>query len=96
MLKIKFRGGNIPTMNRFSRVAVVGAGAGGLCTASRFKQIGVEKIKIFESASRLGGTWRYVDDPKDDPCSSMYKNLLTNLPTKVSSESLNFVKFRRF
>ena len=71
-------------MNRLSRVAVVGAGAGGLCTASRFKQLGVKKIKIFESASRLGGTWRYVDDPKDDPCSSMYKNLLTNLPTKAS------------
>jgi len=76
-------------MNRLSRVAVVGAGAGGLCTASRFKQLGVEKIKIFESASRLGGTWRYVDDPKDDPCSSMYKNLLTNLPTKV----MNFPDF---
>jgi threonine dehydrogenase-like Zn-dependent dehydrogenase len=30
-------GGNIPLMNKFSRVAVVGAGAGGLCTAQCWK-----------------------------------------------------------
>jgi cation diffusion facilitator CzcD-associated flavoprotein CzcO len=36
---------------------IVGAGFGGLCTAIRLKQRGVENFVVLETASDVGGTW---------------------------------------
>jgi cation diffusion facilitator CzcD-associated flavoprotein CzcO len=39
------------------RIAILGAGAGGLCMAIRLKQSGVHDFTIFEKSQRVGGTW---------------------------------------
>ncbi|XP_076470292.1 uncharacterized protein LOC143300470 [Babylonia areolata] len=71
------------------RVAVIGAGAAGLCAvrhlASRSPTF---SVKAFEQSSGVGGTWAYTDATGTD-CrglpvhSSMYRNLKTNLPKEV-------------
>lgn len=40
------------------RIAIIGAGASGIATAIRLRDIGVTDVAIFEKASELGGTWR--------------------------------------
>ena len=39
------------------RIAIVGAGPGGLCMAIRLKGAGFERFEILEKASGVGGTW---------------------------------------
>jgi cation diffusion facilitator CzcD-associated flavoprotein CzcO len=39
-------------------VAIVGSGFGGVGTAIRLRQAGIEEFLVFERADRLGGTWR--------------------------------------
>ncbi|KAM7373882.1 hypothetical protein PAMP_006572 [Pampus punctatissimus] len=72
------------------RVAVVGAGAAGLCAArhilSRPDSFGPPVV--FELSDDIGGTWCYEEcvGMKDDGrpiLSSMYRNLRTNLPKEV-------------
>ncbi|XP_060066421.1 uncharacterized protein LOC132546720 [Ylistrum balloti] len=71
------------------RVAVIGAGAAGLC-ALRHLSTRQPKFQAvcFEQNSRLGGTWIYTDKTGVDDHglpihSSMYRNLKTNLPKEV-------------
>jgi cation diffusion facilitator CzcD-associated flavoprotein CzcO len=40
------------------RVAVIGAGASGIATAIKLRDVGIDDIVIFEKADELGGTWR--------------------------------------
>lgn len=40
------------------RIAIVGAGFGGLCMAIRLRRAGIGSFTVFERASGLGGTWR--------------------------------------
>ncbi|WP_113704610.1 flavin-containing monooxygenase [Nonomuraea lactucae] len=40
------------------RVAIVGAGFGGLCMAIRLRRAGIGSFTVFEKAGELGGTWR--------------------------------------
>lgn len=40
------------------RVAILGAGAGGLCMAIRLAQSGRRSFTVFEKATSVGGTWR--------------------------------------
>jgi cyclohexanone monooxygenase len=40
------------------RIAVIGAGAGGIATAIRLRERGVSDVVIFEKAGEPGGTWR--------------------------------------
>ncbi|MCH2172040.1 NAD(P)/FAD-dependent oxidoreductase [Myxococcota bacterium] len=39
------------------RIVIIGAGPGGLCTAIRLKQEGIEDFVVLEKASGVGGTW---------------------------------------
>ena len=39
------------------RIAVIGAGPGGLCMGIRLKQAGIEGFEIVEKAGGVGGTW---------------------------------------
>ncbi|XP_033755721.1 LOW QUALITY PROTEIN: dimethylaniline monooxygenase [N-oxide-forming] 1-like [Pecten maximus] len=71
------------------RVAVIGAGAAGLC-ALRHLTTRQQKFHVvcFEQNSRLGGTWIYTDQTGVDDHglpihSSMYRNLKTNLPKEL-------------
>lgn len=45
------------TGGRAPRVAILGAGPGGLCMAIRLKGAGFERFEILEKASGVGGTW---------------------------------------
>jgi len=40
------------------RVAILGAGASGLCMAIALKKAGIESFTIFEKSDGVGGTWR--------------------------------------
>ncbi|MBB6349357.1 cation diffusion facilitator CzcD-associated flavoprotein CzcO [Nonomuraea muscovyensis] len=40
------------------RIAIVGAGFGGLCLAIRLRRAGIGSFTVFEKAAGLGGTWR--------------------------------------
>ncbi|SHL07472.1 Predicted flavoprotein CzcO associated with the cation diffusion facilitator CzcD [Pseudonocardia thermophila] len=39
------------------RVAVVGAGAGGICMAVALRRLGIEDFTVFEKSDGIGGTW---------------------------------------
>jgi len=52
------------------RVAIIGAGAGGLCMATRLRSAGVDDFLILEKSGGVGGTWRdnsYPDAACDVP-----------------------------
>lgn len=46
-----------PAASSAPRIAIIGAGPGGLCMAARLKQSGYEDITLIEKASGVGGTW---------------------------------------
>uniref|UniRef100_A0A3Q3WGM7 Flavin-containing monooxygenase n=1 Tax=Mola mola TaxID=94237 RepID=A0A3Q3WGM7_MOLML len=79
-----------PGVFRVSRVAVVGAGAAGLCVArhilSRLNHFAPPVV--FELTGNVGGTWCYdervgTNDNGRPIHSSMYRDLRTNLPKEV-------------
>lgn len=45
------------TARRATRIAIVGAGPGGLCMGIRLKGAGFESFEILEQAGGVGGTW---------------------------------------
>lgn len=63
------------------RVAVVGAGAAGICAAKHLKSRGIEPV-IFEIGSKIGGLWVYEND---NGLSSAYKSLHVNSEAKVTA-----------
>ena len=62
-------------------IAIIGAGAGGLCAAKYLTAKGIE-VTIFEAGSRVGGLWVYNNDSGMSPA---YKSLHINSEAKVSS-----------
>lgn len=40
------------------RVAILGAGAGGICSAIKLIEAGIDDVTIFEKSDGVGGTWR--------------------------------------
>ncbi|XP_077595950.1 uncharacterized protein LOC144212177 [Stigmatopora nigra] len=67
------------------RVAVVGAGAAGLCAARHLLARGENFAPpvVFELSAEVGGTWCYQERVGPEVRSSMYKNLRTNIPKEV-------------
>jgi dimethylaniline monooxygenase (N-oxide forming) len=68
-------------------LAVIGAGASGLSAIKNAIDYGCD-VTAFEQSNLVGGLWNYTDcTDKDeygiDVHSSMYKNLMTNLPIEV-------------
>lgn len=45
-------------MKNSPRIAIIGAGIGGLCAAVKLKEAGFQHFTILERASAVGGTWR--------------------------------------
>ncbi|CAL1541028.1 unnamed protein product [Lymnaea stagnalis] len=85
----------MPKMANEIRVAVVGAGAAGLCALRQLTSQGPsgsgDKLQFvvtcLEKSPRVGGTWYYTNCIGKDEYglqvhSSMYKNLRTNLPVE--------------
>lgn len=62
------------------RIAVIGAGACGLCAAKYLTQAGLDVI-IFEIGSQMGGMWCYENDNK---LSSAYRTLHINTSRDVT------------
>ncbi|KAK4389453.1 Flavin-containing monooxygenase FMO GS-OX-like 4 [Sesamum angolense] len=73
-------------------VAVIGAGAAGLCAALELRRDG-HKVVVYEKENQIGGTWAYTPEIETDPIgldptrnivqSSLYASLRTNLPREV-------------
>ncbi|XP_042295951.1 flavin-containing monooxygenase FMO GS-OX-like 2 isoform X2 [Sceloporus undulatus] len=75
------------------RVAVVGAGAAGLCALRHLLASAPGTFApptLFEAGAGVGGTWLYQEEEEEEgererkaPRSSMYRDLRTNLPKEV-------------
>ena len=46
------------TNNRELKVAIIGAGAGGIMAAIKLREAGISTVSVFEKEADLGGTWR--------------------------------------
>jgi cation diffusion facilitator CzcD-associated flavoprotein CzcO len=63
------------------RVAIIGAGAAGLCAARHAADSEkVKEIVVFEQTARLGGTWVYTEETNNDENglpvhTSMYRDM---------------------
>lgn len=62
------------------RVAVIGAGAAGMCAAKTLLSDGFH-VTVFEATSGVGGTWAYSSKPT--PWTSMYESLRCNIPSPI-------------
>lgn len=72
---------------RHRRIAVIGAGAAGLCCAKYLVQDGFEDVTIFEIGTQVGGLWCYQND---NGLSSAYRTLHIN----TARDLTNFSDFR--
>lgn len=63
------------------RIAVIGAGAAGLCAARHLKEKGFD-VTIFELGSRIGGLWVYENDNGLSPA---YASLHCNSEARVTA-----------
>ncbi|KAL3940651.1 MAG: hypothetical protein SGBAC_004858 [Bacillariaceae sp.] len=63
------------------KIAIIGAGAAGLCAARVLsRDLGVEDLTVLEAKSYGGGVWKYEENCEKHP---MYRGLRTNLPKEV-------------
>ncbi|XP_011650414.2 flavin-containing monooxygenase FMO GS-OX-like 3 [Cucumis sativus] len=79
-------------MPHSSRVAVIGAGAGGLVSARELSREG-HHVVVFERNTQIGGAWVYSPEIESDPLgvdpdrtrihSSLFKSLRTNIPREL-------------
>ena len=63
------------------RIAVIGAGAAGLCSAKYMRAAGFE-VDIYEIGSQIGGMWTYLND---NDLSNAYRTLHINTSKKVTA-----------
>ena len=47
------------TATRQPRVAIIGAGPGGICLAIRLREAGFDKVTLYEKSEGVGGTWNH-------------------------------------
>ncbi len=55
------------------RVAIIGAGSGGIMAAIKLREAGISRISVFEKADGLGGTWR----------DNRYPGLICDIPSHL-------------
>ena len=65
------------TSQRGTRIAIIGAGPGGLCMAIRLKQAGFENFVLLEKGHGVGGTW----------CHNRYPGCACDIPSHLYSFS---------
>lgn len=72
------------------RVAVIGAGAAGLCAARHLldkRRSWCSEVVVYEQSGAVGGIWVYSERAGTDkygvPFTAMYQNLRTNLPKEI-------------
>lgn len=66
------------------RIAVIGAGAAGLCSAKYLVQAGFEDVTLFEIGTQIGGLWCYQNDNGQ---SSAYRTLHINTARNLTNFS---------
>lgn len=69
------------------KLAIIGTGGSGLCALKNAIEYGCE-VMAFEQTKFVGGLWNYTDKTDKDEYeldinSSMYENLITNLPIEI-------------
>jgi dimethylaniline monooxygenase (N-oxide forming) len=69
-----------PNKRGEKRVAVIGAGACGICAAKYLIEVGFD-VTVFEIGSQIGGMWCYLND---NGCSSAYRTLHINTSRGVT------------
>ena len=69
------------------RVAVIGAGAGGLIAANTFRNDGFDVV-VFEKELVVGGVWKYRKPTAGSSNTPMYKSLRTNLSKQIMAYSI--------
>lgn len=74
-------------MSQNLSVCIIGAGAAGLCAIKNSVDHGLN-VNAFELSKNIGGTWVYTDEIGmdkygNDIHSSMYKDLVTNIPKEI-------------
>ena len=69
------------TPNAAKRVAVIGAGAAGLCAAKHLLEVGLD-VTVFEIGTQVGGLWCYMNDSGR---SSAYRTLHINTAKNVTN-----------
>lgn len=67
-------------MSDVKKIAVIGAGASGICAAKHSIQHGYD-VTVYEQTSNIGGLWVYTDETKTDKHglpihSSIYQDLM--------------------
>ena len=62
------------------KIAIIGAGPGGLCMAIRLKQAGFEDFVLLEKGQGVGGTWYH----------NRYPGCACDLPSYLYSFSFEF------
>ena len=67
---------------RSKSIAVVGAGAAGLCAAKTLREAGFSDVTLFEIGTQIGGMWCYEND---NGLSSAYKTLHINTSRSVTA-----------
>jgi dimethylaniline monooxygenase (N-oxide forming) len=65
---------------RSLKVAVIGAGASGICAAKHLLSHGIS-VDIFEIGSKIGGMWVYENDNGRSPA---YRSLRINTPRRIT------------
>ena len=70
---------------RVRNVAIIGAGAGGLITASVLRRTGRYNAVVYESSKSVGGIWKYTK--ANGERTPMYKSLRCNLPKEIMAFS---------
>ena len=68
------------SLNRYSKVAVIGAGPSGLSAAKHVLAQGVENLVVYEKSDDIGGIWRYTEQASHSHATPMYQNLKINVP----------------
>ena len=77
-----------PRANVAKRVAVIGAGSAGLCTAKHLLEVGID-VTVFEIGTQVAGLWCYMNDSGR---SSAYRTLHIN--TAKNMTNFNDFPFR--
>lgn len=73
-------------LHSIRKVAVIGAGSGGLIAANVLKEEGFH-VTIFEKEPNVGGVWKYKEPNQGSSSTPMYKSLRTNLPKQIMAYS---------
>ena len=72
------------------RVAILGAGASGLCLGVKLREAGIRDFTIFEKSDDVGGTWH--DNVYPGACCDVLSNVLEEVPGIFTARELERIR----